>query len=70
MDQRGKEVGAETPVSGGGALSFWRDGDGLVSGPLKVGATNGARCLESKRADHLNADLTLVIEASVLCRAQ
>jgi hypothetical protein len=34
------EVGAETPASGGGAL-FSRDGDGLVSDPLKVGATNG-----------------------------
>jgi hypothetical protein len=44
------------------------DGDGLVSDPLKVGATNGGICLESnKRADHLNADLTLVMEASVFC---
>lgn len=62
-------MGAETPVSGGGAL-FSRDGDGLVSDPLRVGATNGGISLESKRADHLNADLTLVIEASVFCWAQ
>lgn len=40
-------MGAETPASGGGAL-FSCDGDGLVSDPLKVGATNGEICLESK----------------------